>query len=350
MGRMSMHDVDFRGFASDNNSGIHPSILAAIAGANGGHQIGYGGDVYTTRLQEVFRSHFGPAAKVYPVFNGTGANVVALQSACDRWGAAISADTSHIHVDEGGAPEKMAGVKLFPVAAEHGKLTVDDIAREARGFGDEHRAQPQVVSLTQVTELGTVYRPEEIRAIADYAHDRNMRVHVDGARLANAAASLGLPLRAFTTDAGVDLVSFGGTKNGMMLGEAVVVLDPALDRGLERLRKTSMQLASKMRFISAQFVALLDGDLWLRNAQHANAMAALLHERVRDLPGLRVTHPVEANAVFVTLPPGALHELHETFLFYDWDESIGEVRWMTSFDTTPDDVDRFAEAVAAALT
>ncbi|WP_433303281.1 threonine aldolase family protein [Actinoplanes sp. CA-030573] len=346
---MITHDAGARGFGSDNNSGIHPEVLAALADANGGHQAGYGADAYTARLQEVFRSHFGDRATAYPVFNGTGANVVALQAACDRWGAVVCAESAHAHVDEGGAPEKTAGLKLLPVPAVHGKLTVEGIAREARGFDDEHRAQPQVVSLTQATELGTVYRPEEIRAIADFAHARDMRVHLDGARLANAAAHLGLPLRAFTTDVGVDLVSFGGTKNGLLLGEAVVVLDPALNRGLDRLRKSSMQLASKMRFLSAQLIALLSGDLWLRGARHANALAALLHERVRDLPGLRVSHPVEANAVFVTLPAAALAELHEKFFFYDWDGAAGEARWMTSFDTTPDDVDRLAEAARAAL-
>jgi threonine aldolase len=340
-----MHDPDLRGFASDNYSGVHPEILDAIVAANGGHQVSYGGDVYTERLREVVRRHFGAGARAYPVLNGTGANVVALQALCDRWAAVICSDSAHIHVDEAGAPEKVAGLKLLTVPAEHGKLTVAAIRREARGFDDEHRAQPQVVSLAQATELGTVYTPEEIREIADFAHAHGMRVHVDGARLTNAAAHLGVPLRALTTDAGVDIVSFGGTKSGMLLGEAVVVLDPALDRGLVRLRKSAMQLASKMRFVSAQFLALLEGDLWLRNATHANAMAALLHDRVKDLPGVRVSHPVQANAVFARLPGPALAELHENFHFYTWDESAGEARWMTSFDTTTEDVDRFAGTV-----
>ncbi|MFG1925947.1 threonine aldolase family protein [Cryptosporangium sp. NPDC048952] len=337
-------------FASDNYSGVHPEILAAIAAANSGHQVSYGGDVHTEHLQDVFRSHFGDRARAYPVFNGTGANVVALQAACDRWASVICAETAHIHVDECGAPEKMAGIKLLPVPAVHGKLTVEAIAREARGFDDEHRAQPQVVSLTQATELGTVYTPDEIGTVVEFSHSRNMLVHLDGARLANAAAHLGLPLRAFTTDVGVDLLSFGGTKNGMMLGEAVVVLNPTLDRGLDYLRKASAQLASKMRFLSAQLVALLETDLWLRNAAHANAMAARLHAAVHDVPGLRVSHPVQSNAVFATLPPAALAELHARFHFYDWDESIHEARWMTSFDTTPEDVDRFASVVEAVLT
>ena len=343
-----MHDVDSREFASDNYSGVHPDILAAIVAANGGHQVSYGQDVYTEHLQEVFRSHFGADARAYPVLNGTGANVVALQAAADRWASVICADTAHIHVDECGAPERVAGLKLLTVPAVHGKLTIEAIRREARGFDDEHRAQPQVVSLSQATELGTVYTPDEVREIADFAHGLGMRLHVDGARLANAAARLGVPLRALTTDAGVDILSFGGTKNGMLLGEAVVVLNPALDRGLDYLRKSSMQLASKMRFISAQFVALLEGDLWLRNATHANTMATLLHDRVRGLPGLEVSHPVEANAVFVSLPAEVLADLHRTFAFYDWDASAGEARWMTSFDTRPEDIDRIAGLVAAA--
>ncbi len=340
-----MHDRDLREFASDNYSGAHPDVLAAIAAANGGHQVSYGHDVYTERLQEVFRHHFGPQARAYPVLTGTGANVIALQAACDRWASVICADTAHLHVDECGAPEKVGGIKLLTVPSRHGKLTVPAIEREARGFDDAHRAQPQLVSIAQSTELGTVYSPAEIRAITEFAHSRGMFVHLDGARLANAAAHSGLPLRAFTTDVGVDILSFGGTKNGMLLGEAVVVLNPELDRGVQYLRKLTMQLASKMRFISAQFVALLETDLWLHNARHANEMALLLHELVQDAPGLHVTNPVESNAVFATLPSRALAELHQHFHFYDWDESSNEVRWMTSFDTRPDDVETIAKAI-----
>jgi threonine aldolase len=345
-----MYDADIRGFASDNYSGVHPEILAAIAAANGGHQPSYGGDVYTQRLRDVFRHHFGPDARTYPVLTGTGANVIALQAACDRWASVICADSAHIHVDECGAPEKVGGLKLLTVPTTDGKLTVDAIRREARGFDDEHRAQPQVVSLAQPTELGTVYTPAEIRAITAFAHAHDMLVHVDGARLANAAAHLGLPLRAFTTDAGVDILSFGGTKNGMLLGEAVVILNSVLDRGVDYLRKASMQLASKMRFISAQFLALLDGDLWLRNATHANAMATLLDEQIRDLPGLTVNYPVQGNALFVTLPEPALAALHEQFHFYDWAGSPAQARWMTTFDTTPDDIQGLVKAVETALT
>lgn len=345
-----MHDADFRGFGSDNFSGVHHDILAAVAVANGGHQVSYGGDVYTERLREVFCHHFGPDARAYPVLTGTGANVIALQAACDRWASVICAESAHIHVDECGAPEKVAGLKLLTVPATDGKLTVEAIRREARGFDDEHRAQPQVISLAQATELGTVYTPAEIRAITDFAHAHDMLVHLDGARLANAAAHLGLPLRALTTDAGIDILSFGGTKNGMLLGEAVVILNPALDRGIDYLRKLSMQLASKMRFISVQFLALLEGDLWLRNATHANAMATLLHDQIHELPGLKVNHPVQANAVFVTLPEPALTSLHDQFHFYDWAGPHPQARWMTTFDTTPDDISHLTKAVEIALT
>ena len=341
---VTLHDSDQRGFASDNYSGIHPEILAAIVQANGGHQVSYGGDVYTERLAEVFRNHFGAQARAYPVLNGTGANVIALQAVTDRWASVICAETAHVQVDEGGAPEKVGGIKLLTVPAEHGKLTVEAIRGQVRGLDDQHRAQPQAVSFAQSTELGTVYSPEEIARITGFAHEQGLKVHLDGSRLANAAAYLGVSLRELTTDVGVDVLSFGGTKNGMLLGEAVVVLNPELDRGLDRLRKTSMQLASKLRFVSAQFLALLEGDLWLRNASHSNAMAALLRE---GLEGVPISHPVQANAVFVELPAAVRAELHEQFHFYDWDVARGQVRWMASFDTTPDDIQRLIKAVKA---
>ncbi|HBS73657.1 MAG TPA: threonine aldolase, partial [Microbacterium sp.] len=257
-----LHDTAVRGFASDNYSGVHPEVLAAIAAANEGHQIAYGEDRYTTRLQEVFRTHLGEGVEAYPVFNGTGANVVGLQSMLPRWGAVIAASTAHINVDEGGAPEKVAGVKILNVPTDDGKLTADLIDLEAWGWGDEHRSQPLAVSITQSTELGTLYTPDEVRAIADHAHSHGMRLHMDGARIANAAAALDVPLRAFTRDSGVDVLSFGGTKNGAMLGEAIVVLDPEASSGLPYLRKLNMQLSSKMRFVSAQLIALLEDDLW----------------------------------------------------------------------------------------
>jgi threonine aldolase len=345
------HDTSIRGFASDNYSGIHPDVLSAIAAANGGHQVAYGEDAYTERLQQVFAEHFGEGVEAFPVFNGTGANVVGLQSMLPRWGAVIAASSAHINVDEGGAPERVAGIKLLTVPSDDGKLTPDLIDREAWGWGDEHRAQPLVVSITQSTELGTLYSVDEITAIADHAHSLGMTLHMDGARISNAAASLGLPLRAFTRDAGVDVLSFGGTKNGAMLGEAVVVLNSEASAGLTFLRKLNMQLSSKMRFVSAQLIALLDGDLWLRNAAHSNAMAQRLRAGVEDgitsgsITGVAFTQPTQSNGVFATLPAGVADRLRESFRFYDWDASKNEVRWMCSFDTTEADVDAFVAAI-----
>ncbi|WP_241833193.1 threonine aldolase family protein [Streptomyces caatingaensis] len=339
------HDPLSRGFASDNYAGAHPEVLAAIALANEGHQTAYGEDVYTAHLQEVIRGHFGPAAEAYPVFNGTGANVVALQAVTERWGAVVCAETAHINVDECGAPERVGGLKLLTVPTPHGKLTPELIDRQAWGWEDEHRAQPQVVSLAQTTELGTCYTPDEIREICDHAHERGMKVHLDGSRLANAAATLGLPLRAFTTDAGVDLLSLGGTKNGLLFGECVVVLDPDSVKAMKHLRKLSMQLASKMRFVSVQFEALLAGDLWLRSAARANAMASRLASAVRDVPGVEILHPVESNAVFARLPHDVSERLQKRYRFYFWDEAAGDVRWMCAFDTTEADVDGFVAAV-----
>ena len=348
----TIHDPNRRGFASDNYSGVHPEVLAAIAAANGGHQVAYGEDEYTERLQEVMASHFGEGVQAFPMFNGTGANVTGLQSMLPRWGAVIAAGTAHINVDEGGAPERVAGIKLLTVPTEDGKLTPDLIDREAWGWGDEHRAQPLVVSITQSTELGTLYSVDEVAAIADHVHARGMRLHMDGARVSNAAAALAVPLRAFTRDAGVDVLSFGGTKNGAMLGEAVVVLNPEASEGLIFLRKFNMQLSSKMRFVSAQLIALLEGDLYLRNASHSNAMAQRLRAGVEagladgSIEGVGFTQPTQANGVFATLPAGVADRLRESFRFYDWDASKNEVRWMCSFDTTEDDIDALIAAIA----
>ncbi|WP_101379167.1 MULTISPECIES: threonine aldolase family protein [Kitasatospora] len=340
------HDPAARGFASDNYAGVHPEILAAIALANGGHQIAYGEDQYTEHLQSVFKRHFGDRAEAYPVFNGTGANVVALQALLPRWGAVIAAESAHINVDECGAPEKMAGIKLHLVPTPDGKLTPELIDRQAYGWDDEHRASPLAVSITQSTELGTLYTADEVKAICDHAHERGMLVHMDGSRLANAAATLGLPFREFTAEAGVDVLSFGGTKNGLLFGEAVVVLNPERVRNIKYLRKMSMQLASKMRFVSVQFEALLTGDLWLRNAGHANAMAKRLETAVRGIDGITVVRPVQANAVFAILPREVSERLQKRYRFYFWDEHTGEVRWMTAFDTTEEDIDAFAAAIA----
>jgi threonine aldolase len=347
-----LHDAAVRGFASDNYSGIHPEVLAAIATANEGHQIAYGEDAYTARLQQVIAAQFGEGSEAFPLFNGTGANVVGLQSMLPRWGAVVAATSAHINVDEGGAPERVAGIKLLTVPTEDGKLTPELVDREAWGWGDEHRAQPLVVSITQSTELGTVYTPDEVRALADHAHGLGMRLHMDGSRLSNAAASLGLPLRAFTRDAGVDVLSLGGTKNGAMLAEAIVVLDPEASEGLTFLRKLNMQLASKMRFVSAQLIALYEGDLWLRNATHANAMAARLRAGIEagiadgSIRGVAFSQPTQANGIFATLPIGVADQLRERVRFYDWDAARSEVRWVCSFDTHEDDIDAFVADIA----
>ena len=343
------HDVDARGFASDNYAGVHPEILAALALANGGHVGSYGADPYTDAAHGAFRTHFGAEAQTFFMLTGTGANVVSLQAMTERWDAVICAETAHVNVDECGAPEKVAGLKLLTVPTPDGKLTPELIDVHAWGWGDQHRAQPRVVTITQSTELGTLYTVAEISALCAHAHAHGMLVHLDGARIANAAAALDVGLRAFTTDAGVDVVSFGGTKNGLMYGEAIVVLNAGAVRGVPFLRKGGMQLASKMRFVGAQFETLLGTDLWLRSAQHANAMAARLAAAVTGIPGVRISREVQANAVFAVLPADVTERLQKTFPFYVWDEKTGEVRWMCSFDTTLEDVDRFAAAVREEL-
>ncbi len=336
-----------RGFASDNYSGAHPEVLDAMAAANADHAVAYGADPWTARALELLRAHFGEHAQSFLVWNGTGANVCILRAMCRPWNAVVCAQSAHINVDEGGAPEFLAGVKLLDLPTPDGKLTPQLVERAVIRVGDEHAVQARVISITQTSELGTLYAPEEIRALADLAHANAMYLHVDGARLANAAAALGLPLRAFTTDVGVDAVSFGGTKNGMVFGEAVVLLAPELADGFAWIRKQSMQLASKGRFLAAQLVALLEDDLWLRSAAHANAMGARLAGAVADLPGVRVTHEPQANVVFAVLDRAVTARLQEQFPFYVWDEATGEVRWMCSLDTTPDEVDAFAAALRA---
>jgi threonine aldolase len=344
-----MHDATMHAFASDNWAGIHPEVLAALTTANTGHLPSYGDDVYTAQMQEVFQSHFGEQAEAWPVFNGTGANVIALQSMTDRWSAVICAESAHINMDECGAPERMGGLKLLTVATPDGKLSPSLLDQQAWGWGMEHRAQPKVVSITQTTELGTLYSPEEIASICVYAHERGMAVHLDGARLANAAAALDLPLRAFTTDTNVDVLSFGGTKNGLLMGEVIVVLNSDASQGIKYLRKAAMQLSSKMRFISAQFLALLEGDLWLRNARHSNQMACLLYQAVRNLPEVEVMRPPQANAVFAIIPDKLTQRLQKRFRFNTWNVHTGEVRLMCSFDTTEADIETFIAALTDEL-
>jgi threonine aldolase len=335
-----------RGFASDNAATIHPEVLAAIERANHGHAFGYGHDDFTQGVEARLTDTFG-AARAFLVFNGTGANVLGLRAACRPWEAVICAPTAHLNVDEGGAPEAIAGVKLLSAPADQGKLTADGVRTLIARIGDEHAVQPRVVSMSQTTELGTLYSLAEVQAIAEVAHQHGLLVHMDGARLSNAAAALGVDLRG--ASAGIDVLSFGGTKNGLMLGEAVVFFDHELADGFLYLRKQSMQLASKMRFLAAQFDALLTDELWRRCAGHANQMAATLLAAVDGLPGLTITRPVQANAVFAVLPPPATEALLAEFPFYVWDEATGEVRWMCSWDTTEDDVSRFAAAVSKAL-
>jgi threonine aldolase len=342
-----------RGFASDNNSGAHPDVLEAIAAVNEGHVVAYGDDDYTAATRDRFRRHFGDDAAPFFVFNGTGANVTALDALTAPHEAVICTDVAHMHVDECGAPERIAQIKLLTVANTAGKLTPDDVRRWEESRGDEHQVQPRVVSITQATELGTVYTVEETRAIADAAHALDVYLHVDGARLANAAAALDAELREITTDAGVDVISFGGTKNGLLLGEAVVFLRPGLSGSFLFTRKQLGQLASKMRFVAAQFDALLEGDLWRRNAAHANSMARRLADAITAIDGVELAYPVEANGVFANLPAPAIDRLREALPaampFYVWDHEAGTVRLMCSWDTTPEDIDELAATLRAAM-
>jgi threonine aldolase len=337
---MSAHP---RGFGSDNHAGVLPEVLEALARVNEGHAHSYGHDEVTARVEQAFRREFGDEAQTFLVFNGTGANVLALRTLCKPWEGVVCAETAHLNVDEGGAPERMGGLKLLTVATPDGKLTPELVAPRLVRFGDEHAVQPRVVSITQSTELGTLYTPDEVTALAQQAHEHGLLLHVDGARLTNAAAALGCTLSEAVP--GADAISFGGTKAGLVFGEAVV-FRIAVDGPLY-LRKQSMQLASKMRFAAAQFEALLEGERWRAAAGHANAMARRLAEAVGD--AVTITQPVQANAVFAILPPEKAKRLLEDWFFYTWDESTGEVRWMCAWDTTEDDVEAFAAAVRAQL-
>jgi threonine aldolase len=332
-----------RAFASDNYAPALPEALEAIAAANTGHAVSYGADPVTERLAERVREHFGAQAVGFPVFNGTAANVVGLRAMLRPWQGVVCAESAHLNVDEGGAPETMAGIKLLTTPTPDGKLTPELVERWMTRLGDEHAVQPGVVSITQSTELGTLYTVEEIAALADYGHARGMLLHVDGSRLANAAAALDVGLGDITAAVGADVVSFGGTKVGLLGAEMIIVLDPSLTDALPYLRKQSMQLASKMRFVSAQLEVLLTDELWRRAASHANAMARRLADAVGD--HVHITQAVQANAVFAILTPSATAELQKDFEFYVWNEHTGEVRWMFAWDTTEADVDAFAAAI-----
>lgn len=334
-------------FASDNNAPVHPAILAAIAAANEGHVRAYGDDPWTRAMDERVREHFGERARAFAVFGGTSANVLGLSAMLRTHEAVICAEHAHVSVDECGAPEKFLGSKLLLVPTRDGKLRPDDVTARLKGLRDQHHVQPKVVAITQSTEVGTVYTAAEVAELCRVAHAHGLLVHVDGARIANAAAALDVPLRALTTDAGVDVLSFGATKNGAMGAEAVVFLRDGLGEDFRFVRKQGMQLASKMRFVSAQIARLLEGDLWRANARHANRMARRLSDAVRSIDGVELAHPTQANGVFARIPRHVVEPLQRHSFFYVWDEAGPVVRWMCSFDTTEADVDAFVGALRA---
>jgi threonine aldolase len=338
-------DGPSRSFASDNNAGVHPEMIEAISAANEGHVIAYGDDLFTSRAVKVFQKHFGRDVSVFFVFGGTGANVLGLQAVTTSYHAVICAETAHINVDECGAPEKFTGCKLLSVPTPDGKLRVEQIKHFLHGVGFEHHVQPRVISVSQATEMGTVYSRSELKTLAEFAHGNDMLLHVDGARIANAAVSLNSSFKAITKDVGVDVLSFGGAKNGMMYGEAVVFFDKHYADDFKYIRKQGMHLPSKMRFISAQFEALLSGDLWQRSATHANRMARILADEIEKVPQIKITQPVEANGVFAIIPRKYIPALQKKYFFYVWNEEISEIRLMTSFDTTENDIAEFVELV-----
>ncbi len=334
-----------KSLASDNNAGVHPAVLQSLTQANDGYAKAYGDDPWTEAAIAKFRAEFGSATEVFFVFNGTGANVLGLQAATRPFHAIITPATAHINTDEGGAPERHTGCKLLTVPCADGKLRPEQIVPFLHALGNQHHNQPSVVSITQATEVGTVYTPAELRALADVAHRNGLVLHMDGARLANAAAGLGVSLAEITVGAGVDILSFGGTKNGLMFGEAVLFFNPVLAEGFEHLRKQGMQLASKMRYIATQFTALLTNKLWLENAGHANRMAIRLATELARIPGIRIVQPVEANGVFAVIPPQYIPAIQEQWYFYVWDETTSIVRLMCSYDLTESDVLDFVSVV-----
>lgn len=338
-----------RGFGSDNHSGICAEVLEAIANANAGHALAYGDDEHCARAVEMLRKEFGEQAGVYFVFNGTGANVLGIDAMCRSHHAVVCADTAHISVDECGAPQRIVGCKLLVVHTPDGKLTPGIVQTQLHGFGFEHHSQPRAISIAQSTELGTLYTLEEIRALADLAHAHGMYLHMDGARLANATVAMGCTFRQMTTDCGVDVLSFGGTKNGMLMGEACIILNAELDTDMKYRRKQMGQLCSKMRYVAAQYMGYLESGAWRRNAEHSNAMARRLYDAVREMRDVKVMYPVQANSVFVQLPRSVWTALQQEYFFYDWDEDANVVRWMCSFDTTEQDVDDFVAALRRCL-
>ena len=334
-----------RSFASDNNAGIHPEMIEAIKAANDGHVIAYGDDPFTARAVKLFQKHFGRNIEVFFVYGGTGANVLGLKAITKSHHAIICAETAHVNVDECGAPENVTGCKLIALPTPNGKLRIDQITPLLHAFGNEHHVQPRVISVSQATEMGTVYTKKELKALASFAHDNGMLLHVDGARIANATVSLNTTLKDITADAGVDVLSFGGTKNGMMYGEAVIFFDKKLATDFKYIRKQGTHLPSKMRFISAQFEALLSKDLWKRSAAHANRLAQMLANELAKVPQISLTQAVESNGVFATVPRKYIPQLQKHYFFYVWNEEISEVRLMASFDTAEEDIQAFIDVV-----
>jgi threonine aldolase len=341
--------INKRGFASDNNAGIHPEILKEIVSVNTGHAIGYGHDIYTEQALEIFKEQLGNSTETFFVFTGTAANVLSITGITRSWNSVIASSTAHLEQDECGAPEKFTGCKVLTVDTHDGKITTDQLERHMHGFDFEHHSQPKVISITQSTEMGTVYSVRKIKEISDFAHSRGMLVHMDGARIANASVSLGLPFKAFTTDAGIDVLSFGGTKNGMMFGEAICFLKPGLSADFKYIRKQGMQLASKMRFISAQYIAYFRNDLWKKCAAHSNAMAQILAEKLQHFSELKITQAVESNGIFVIIPQAVAENLQKHFFFYPWNEKTSEYRLMASWDTTEGDIDDFVNLLKKEL-
>lgn len=338
-----------RGFASDNNSGVSPEVLKKITEVNNGHVVGYGDDVYTLEAVRLIKINFGESSVPFFVFTGTAANVLSLAASTNSFNAVICAKTAHINEDECGAPEHFTSCKLITIQTPNGKISPELIAPHTGGIGFEHHVQPRLISISQPTEMGTVYSLSEIKALSAYAHKNNFLLHMDGARLANAAVSLNLPFKDFTANAGVDILSFGGTKNGLMAAESVIIFKPELSENFKYIRKQGMQLASKMRFVAAQFIAYFEDGLWLRNATNANNMAQYFYEKLASIENIQITQKVEANGIFAIIPKPIIEELKRHFFFYTWNEELGEVRWMTSFDSEKDDIDNFIQLLEKLL-
>jgi len=347
---MEIQPFKNRTFASDNYSGVHHEVMEALIKANRGHAGSYGADEYTHRAELAFKKKFGNDSEVFLVYNGTGANVLGLSSMTQSFNSIICSDLAHINVDESTAPEKFLGCKLITIPTRDGKIYPDEIVQKIQRVNDQHHPQARIISISQSTEYATVYSVDEIKAISAIAKKNNLYLHMDGSRISNAAVSLQKEFREFTRDAGVDVLSFGGTKNGMMFGEAVIFFNPELAQHFKYTRKQGMQLHSKMRFIGAQFEALLSNDLWKRNAQHSNAMASLLEKELQAIPGVTITQSVDANGVFALVPPVSIPLLQEKYFFYVWNDITQEIRLMCSFDTTKEDVIDFGRILRTVAT